>query len=300
MTKTLLIIVGLACAVITAAGMMFNPISSAFRQMHSKDPDVRCEAITYLSRIDKHILSITYKSSKPLQAFYDKGALIAIRRALADEESVVRATAIYGLISLGDDESIPAIRKMLAGTDDWVRDVAAYALAEFNDKTSIPEIRKLLYVKDYSMIIQAMETLYKLGDKESIPAIRKLCATSSKWVRHSAIYILSHEWKDKESIPQIKELLKDPEKEVRAAAEKALRYLEALELIPGIIKLLHHPDVEVSLTALKDLTHLEADEAIPDIKKLLKDEREIIRHGAEEALRKFGMPEEEIERAKSK
>ena len=57
MNKTLLIIIGLACAMISAAGMMwYNPVSIARRQLYDANPQVRCGAIKTLGNLHNKAL----------------------------------------------------------------------------------------------------------------------------------------------------------------------------------------------------------------------------------------------------
>jgi len=227
----LLIVFGLACALVSAAGIMWynNP----------DDPT------------------------------------IAARRQLHHTYFHTRGLAIYKLGRLGDVKSIPEIRKLLNDKNYFVLEQTIEALGKLGDKESIPQIRDMLKVKDYRISSAALDALGILGDKKSIPDIRNFIS---------------------DDMPQ---LSYDPH---HLKAIDSLVKMNDRESIPRIQKLLYNGNCNIRNQAIKALAEFGDKESIPRIKELLndRDNRNVIRKTAEEALKKLGVPEEEIERAKSK
>jgi len=147
MNKTILIVLGLACALITAAGIMFNPVSVARRQLYDKDPDVRCHAIRSLCK--------------------DKASFPRMRSLLYDEDIIVAINAATFLYMSGDKESIPDYRNLLNNKEPVIREAAIFALWLLGDKESIPEFKKLLNDEDIKVSDTAELALEKLGVPEA-------------------------------------------------------------------------------------------------------------------------------------
>ncbi|MBI5777827.1 MAG: HEAT repeat domain-containing protein [Planctomycetes bacterium] len=149
MNRTIIISLGIACALVSAAGIMWynNPkeldidnilnscksTSDVRELLNHKDPRVIHRAIVILS-----------KSLK------DKESIHKIRELLNDRE--VNAEAINALVNLNDNESIPKIREFLNNKDAYLLIQAIYALGELKDTASIPEIIKLLKQKPHGLI----------------------------------------------------------------------------------------------------------------------------------------------------
>ena len=123
-------------------------------------------------------------------------------------------------------------------------------------------------------------------------------------VRAKAIWDLAFVLHDKESIPEIRKRLYDEDVNVRQGAILALggRFggLNDQESIPQVRKFLNDNDNWIRYNSIHFLTFLNDQESIPEIKKLLHDNDESIRKFSQDALKQLGVPEEEIERAKSK
>mgnify|MGYP001572644810 CR=1 FL=1 len=215
MTKTLLIVIGLLAALLMAAGIMFNPVSIARRQLYDKDPSIRIRA-TY----------VLYKNG-------DKESIPEIAKLLQDNDAKVRNHTMLSLALLGDKESIPEIRKML-DADKSIKCTVIGALGELGDKESIPTIRKILNDSSHSnesiddtLTYTSIYALSKLHDSELKPMLKEFLNNKYSKIRQSAVYAAG-ELGSKESIPRIKELLNDPEDyygDVLAEAKSALQKL---------------------------------------------------------------------------
>jgi len=171
---TLLITIGLACAVISATGIMWynnsdNPtVVVARRQLHDKNPKVREHAIYELSR------------------WRDKKSTPEIARLLKDINDDVRKAATETLSGFGAKDLIHSIATLLQDKNSKVRGAAVQALGELGAKESILEITKLLQDNNEWVRGVAVMALAKLGDKESIPHIKELLKDDEEWVRQVA------------------------------------------------------------------------------------------------------------------
>lgn len=224
MNKSILIIIGIGCALIAAAGIMWYT-----NHANLASPEI-----------------------------------MAARRQLYDKDPEVRAKAAYKLFKLGDKASIHNITKVILHDDrrDSIFGTIVPILSSFAPKEIMPELKKFLRDKD-------------------------------KHVRWAACYTLCS-LDSKEAIPEIKKLLNNPE--FRSYAIDGLSALGDRECIPEFITFLQS---DSQLSALRALGKLEAKEAIPEIKKILyRSSFQQTFDEAEEILKKLGVSDEEIQKAK--
>lgn len=200
MNKTVLIIIGLACALLTAWGVM-----------HWTQYDNPYEILRFHSQFSGEVRN-------------GQKTIPEIIKLLSNNNKNVKIAASWVLFNYNSKEALPELRKLLrvSNSYDLMRITTISNLAFMKDKESIPEIRKLLDDKPGCEI--AISALGELGDKESIPKIRELINGEYWGVRRSAIEALV-KLGDKESIPLINKSLKDEDKNVRKAAEEALKKL---------------------------------------------------------------------------
>ena len=166
MSKTILIIIGIACTVVTAAGIMWyhNSIYGICWQL-----DVW------------RLREINAKASTP-----------ELIKLLQDNSSPVRYSAAYALGRFGHKESIPEIIKLLQHENTTIRESAVMALEFLFAQESIPAITKLLQDDDYYVRWQAATTLGKLTAKEAIPELKKLLTDKAYFVRDAAAEALKN------------------------------------------------------------------------------------------------------------
>lgn len=182
MNKTILVLIEISCVVIIAgAGVIYwqsyhNPVNTARRQLHDKNPEVRVTAILTLSAIgDKESLprirqlfhdpdaNVSISAAAFLADFGDQSALPELRQLLNSKDASLRARAINALRKLGDRESITPIKQFLNDEDALVRYRTIHYLAEITGPESIPEIKKLINDKDIHVSDAAEQLLVKLG-----------------------------------------------------------------------------------------------------------------------------------------
>lgn len=198
-------------------------------------------------------------------------------------------------------EVVPYIIKLLKDKNSAVRKSAVEILGQLRVKEAIPEIIKLLKDKNKFVRESAVDVLHHRRVKEAIPEIIKLLKDKDERVRRRALYALSS-LGGKQAIPELVNLLKDESRYVRRSALEALGQLDAKEAIPEIMKLLKDEERGVRGTAAILLVELGAKDKVPkevmeDIKSILKWPSDYPQRAAA-ALKKLGVSEEEIEKAK--
>ena|SRR3989339_399735 len=113
MTKTLLIIIGISCALVSAAGIMWYnyPLREVRGWLDDKDWHKRLDAVRLLREIN------------------DRESTPKIRQIFLNHEyPIVSFNALWTLVEWNDRESIPEIKKLLNDKNENVRKEAEDAL----------------------------------------------------------------------------------------------------------------------------------------------------------------------------
>src|SRR3989339_300367 len=195
MNKTLLIIVGIFCAMIAAAGII------AYSPTHNKPDDYYGNSRMHfsLNELIKHL-------NNEEEGMFDCGCMLA---------------EYSGAFNQFGEKSIPELINFLKDKKWWLRCIAVMSLGSMKAKESMPEIIVLLNDQNSRIRASAIDTLSQLGDRKVIPQIRAMLNDPEGTVKYHALEALM-EFNDKESMPAIKKLLKDEEEYVRDYAEQAL------------------------------------------------------------------------------
>lgn len=99
----------------------------------------------------------------------ETGDLRGVQQSLLDEKPVVRAAAIEALTWLVDLEtSLPTVRIALHDTDPHVRASAVWLVGELGDQESIPQLRQALHDSDKNVRMGSVEALCDLGDEAGL------------------------------------------------------------------------------------------------------------------------------------
>ena len=315
MNRTLLIVIGIACAVITAAGIMWYnyniPINITRRYLFHKDIMVRMHAIESLIELkdkastpaivrvivkDSYWL-VMYDNAIPLLCQLDpKQTVVALTKLLDCKDKEISNKAGCFLCNIGAKEAIPQIKKLLQAGEH--REDAVRELGRLGAKEMVPDFITLLNDEDRYVRGSAAYALAKLDAKEAVPQIKKLLEDGDIWIRSYALAALT-KLNPTETIPQIIDLMRNDISKIDTGGYfYLLMDFDAKEIIPEITKLLHDNNDDVRVKSVWALRHLGSKESIPEIRKLLNDENERVREVAEEALKKLGVPDKEIEDAK--
>src|SRR3989339_273935 len=316
MSRTIIIIIGLACAVISAAGIMWyssnSPRNQLIKQYNmflldssggKKLSEVMREFRDDNNTIDDAIRILLYCNPKE--------SLPVIRKLLKDKNTGAKITAITALSGIRDKESIPEIRKHLNDEDAGVRTTSIYALSQMGDKESAPEIRRFLNDKNEWLRNAAINAIIEFKDRESIPLLKELLKHDGVDMIYAATLeqlgvpyeeIAELKWKGpvtKADIVKLRQQLHNKNLSIQHNALYWIIKLNDKESIPDLIILISEAsDFESRLGALTTLGLWEAKEAIPQIKELLKDKEEWMRKEAEVTLKKLGVSDSEIQKAK--
>jgi HEAT repeat protein len=207
MNRSILIIIGLLCAIVTAAGIMWynNPLNTARRGIHDMKPLIRYYAVWKLYELN------------------DKKSIPEIAKLLQDNSSGVREISVTVLKNFGAKEAAPK----LSLADGWIR-AASIIIVESGPLKGFLDNPPDLHEYEPEERTLAVQELDNLGAKDIIPQIIKLLKDDYPTARASAALALNT-FGVKEAIPEIKKLLKDETKLVRDAAEKSLKQLRVSE-----------------------------------------------------------------------
>jgi len=137
MNRTLLVLIGILAALLSAAGLMWynSPLKVARRKLHDTHPNVRCWAIRTLGDLgDKESAPEIVKLLLTCGPGY----------MLTPESAPEYRIAAEALGELGDKEAIPYVTKSLYSEIDGERAEAVLALRYLKAVETIPEIKKLL------------------------------------------------------------------------------------------------------------------------------------------------------------
>ncbi|MBI5777928.1 MAG: HEAT repeat domain-containing protein [Planctomycetes bacterium] len=310
MNKTILIIIGLGCALLAAAGIMQHTHHTAHKKIHicydtevepivaddnapgwvkdffdeSNKANNNKELVNQGIPHNKNDNNSGSSSSTPLNYEEIKQLINAIKAECGNTSSSFGPRAIYRIDAVRDG---PAIMNLLNDPDGSVRESAAFTLGLMGIKESIPELRKLLYDSEPNVRKTAIETLNSLGAVKNTPEIIHLLNDKDSWTRRAAVIVLGQS-DMKDAIPEITELLTDSDEYVRVCAIDALASLSGREAVPEIIKLLDDKVKYVRSQASITLINLDDKSVIPSMIELLQDKPERARDGVACALGALG------------
>jgi HEAT repeat protein len=238
-------------------------------------------------------------------------AIPPLIRLLSDPDAEVRNSSVYALRLLKAKEAIPEITGLLFDSDAQVRSTAVDALDElYAARENAPAIIKLLSDPDEEVRLSAIRALDKLED--AIPDIKRLLSDPEGKVREAAEEFLRDFGVPAEEIGETdkidintlrQQLREEPFRIVHNHLGARVfigknNCINAIDVIPEIITLLKDNDSVIRLWAINVLSIISARESIPEIEKLLNDKEIDVRQAAEKALKKLGVPDSEIQKAK--
>jgi HEAT repeat protein len=183
---------------------------------------------------------LRWRAARALGLIGNAKAIDSLRKHAADEDSAVRAQAIFALgrLKTQDKASLTAIVGRITDTDVQVRRAAYRALLMIKADRSIirPLIIKSLEDADPAVVVPALHTLAEAGE-EVVPALAD--ALDHAEARYWACLVLAEIGpKAKEAAPALGKVLTDPRPEVRLQAAMALAEIgpDAKAAVPDLIK----------------------------------------------------------------
>ena len=323
MNRTLLIIIGLACALVAAAGIMWyeynDTVNVARRQLSD---NYHFEAFCTLNKLEhKDIIKLLQDNNPKIRSMAIdilinqkvKESIPEITKSLQDDIPNVRESAVIALMAFGTKEAIPEIKKLLNDENEDVRQWAEFALKQLGvpaeeiekakEETTNRSIKPdfIDFTGKVTSVSMHDRGPHSLADWLILINVTEVNKSDPKiqpgkefayWV-HSPVQFFHEPGED--AIGKTYKF-----SVMRSRNEKGEKY-PGLKVMDEIIKqrpLLHDKDASVRRKALSWLV-AEADwESIPEIKKLLNDENEQVRKDAAEALEFFDRLEKHIQKNK--
>ena len=297
MTRPLLIAIGLACALVTAAGIMHYhhiqsirlPIMTQERTEGRGFPGLEQQKTAYLPNDYGFLLNYLGQTEPEFYLYNRPAWTITVTGDFRQ--------FIAGLKQFPDGAKVDRIHKCQVSFEYGM---PAYEIEWLNETIASKGFR-MTDEEDGNWMIEGcefQETLLKdigrpakktpepakenITPEQIIELADKLYNGSPDDV-YCAVKAL-RELKNREAIKQVIGFLSHPESETRNAAADILGFWQAEKAIPPLIRLLSDPDAEVRHSSVYALILLKATEAIPEITGLLSDSDARVRSKAVDAL----------------
>ena len=178
-----------------------------------------------------------------------------IREALADEDHDVRATALWALVQLGEQDAEEKAQASLDDDHGFVRATAAKLLGDLESAGAAERLSQLL------------------------------AADSDRWVRLRSAEALSRIGGDA-AIGGLRQALQDPDKDVRRAAAAGTVDLDPVGAFDDFVFMIENDaEWELRVRAAQGLGGSGLEEAAPILEQATSDPNEYVRAAAANALR---------------
>lgn len=246
----------------------------------------------------RELRGIAVQALSQLNSMDARNALRQIIQTVRDEPSIRRA-ALSQLSRLPNpqEEDREIIRKALTDDDPLIREVAARGVIFLQDGASADTVAKLA-LSDASEAVRlaAIQSLSELGRPNDRTVVRGLLKDTSAAIRREAAAALGRMGQDAESSVALLELLNDDiESSAREAAAYALARTSTIgdreNTIIGLILAARKGEASVQVAAAFSLGRLGGRRAENQLKDLLDDGKkaELVRVTAAEALGQMGL-----------
>ncbi|MGH7588407.1 MAG: HEAT repeat domain-containing protein, partial [Gemmatimonadota bacterium] len=215
----------------------------------------------------------------------DGRAVLALTRAVSDEDPSVRLSATETLGKLRDPRAVQAlIQALRQDPDPKVRAMAAWALGEIEDPAAVSALSTALRAdEDPQVRVQAAEALGNIEDVSAIDALGEAVGDPAVEVRREAVEALGN-MDDSRVVAIVIPSLRDDDVEVRRSAADALGNTESSQAVEPLIAATRDPDLEVRVYAIEALGNQGDLRAQPAFLDALRDERADVRRAAIDAI----------------
>ena len=286
----------------------FNDI----KELKSKDPKIRANAILSLSRmgnpaasqsIARHLKDkleeeqIRTLSAITIGSIGNKEILPILINVVKDKNEIktVRGSAITGLAYLKDKKAVPVLIDILKNENDpGLLTSATQALGFIKDKTATAFIVPLLKSDITALCITSLGALIELKDSTAVPALLNLLIkkiTINKEIDYEAGLIceLLGNIKDKRAIPLLKEIWKHKSNKLMPTVAKALYQLGETYTIQYIKECAtQNENIGLQVQAICTLGELGDKSALEVVTKGLNSSEYAVRKESVIALGKLG------------
>lgn len=276
----------------------------ALSKIETDDPDVFALLGAALGDKEKQVRL----SAASILVGKGKEGSSALARAAEDPQSAARMLALQALASLGeeiDEKGVLALRKALADEDAKIRQTAALGIANLGktardlggDKAMFDALAKLLNDKDSQLRRNALLALGNIGadNADEIKLVAGSLKDADYLMRGLAVQALAKYLKDvegedlrKELIDRLIEALRDNDRRVQFLAAQAVAQ-QTLFVVEPLTKLVEEGKGMQRLWAATILGEIGqgASDAVPALQKMAKDANPQVRQVATAALQKI-------------
>ncbi len=211
----------------------------------------------------------------------------ALKKALQDEDPMVRRTAAHALSEVGGPEAADALTGALKDPDPSVKQTALWALGETRDKRYLNVFVETLSDSQGKVRAHAAWVLGEMGDPRAVEALIAALDDSDAKVRSQSAWALG-EIGDGSAIEALGKVLEDDNAEARKLAIHALAEIGDRRTAPWLAKALSDSDQGVRRTAAWALGELEDPVALEPLGAALNDDDVQVASTAAWALGELG------------
>jgi HEAT repeat protein/beta-lactamase regulating signal transducer with metallopeptidase domain len=211
------------------------------------------------------------------------GAIEALKDALKDQDSQVRAEAIFALAQVDGAASVEALKKALSDSDWRVRKQAAWGLGMKGDQGSVDSLITALRDQHADVRAEAAWALGMKGDRSAVEPMVAALKDEDVRVRSQAAWALGMKG-DSRSVDGLIAALQDSSAQVRSQAAWALGMKGDGRSVDAMIAALKDASAQVRSQAAWGLGMKGARRAIEPLSAAMKDENRQVRQQAAWAL----------------
>ncbi len=195
--------------------------------------------------------------------------------------------AIAALAAIRDFEALPTLRKAVGSNDESVRGTAVEALGLLEASEAIKELIEATQDKKSQVRLAAVTAITKIGDKRGVKALMQRLEDENEFVREYAVEGLKKIGDNRAGEALISIVQNDSSEKVVKNAVAALAQLQDQRAVPYLIEMLEKGEAGLRAEAAWALGAIKNDNAREALKKALKDDSEIVRKNAENALKRL-------------
>jgi len=216
-----------------------------------------------------------------------------IRPLLKDDNTSVRAAAIYALNAIGESVDLTPLAGMLERRDPKLRSNVAQLLGMLDDPSAIPMLRRAATLpmprasaSDLAVVrIQVAEAMAKLGDDKALDALRAGAFSQFDEVRVLSVIAMGAVG-DRRMEVALEKLASSPPVELQLAAAGSLARLGNTEYLDAVLTAADHENMIVRGQAAMTLSYFNDETSLKKLAGMLDDPQAVVRVSAAAAILK--------------